>query len=159
MKKSVTVLLLVASFAANAASFDDFARVVSVQERVERTNNRRQVCDGGQGQSSNTIGAGTVIGAVAGGLLGSQVGKGNGKVAAAAVGAATGAMTGNRLENNSGRSASGNCYMTDDYGTRVAGYNVTYEYQGRTFSEYMPTPPNGDTVKVRVNLLPSTSRY
>lgn len=161
MKKTAAALMFVCAFSANAASYEDYARVISVQEKIERTNQRHQVCDGGQAQSSNSIGAGTVIGAVAGGLLGAQVGKGNGRTAAAAVGAATGAMAGNHLENNStgNRSASGNCYMADDYGTRTAGYNVTYEYQGRTFTESFPNPPNGDTVKVRVNLMPTTARY
>jgi hypothetical protein len=36
---------------------------------------------------------------------------------------------------------------------------VTYEYNGRTFTDFFPSAPNGDTIKVRVNLMPSSSRF
>jgi uncharacterized protein YcfJ len=156
MKKTTIALLLCFAFSANAASFEDSARVLSVQEKTTQSNNRHQVCDGDQATSSGP-GVGTLIGAVAGGLLGAQVGQGNGRVAASAGGAVVGALTGNHLENNNqgGR----NCYMADDYQTRVVGYNVSYEYQGRTFTDFFQNAPNGDTIKVRVNLTPSVSRY
>ena len=35
------------------------------------------------------------------------------------------------------------------------GYTVTYEYAGRTFTEYRNRPPTGDTIKVRVNVVPN----
>ena len=81
MKFTVTTLLLITSFAANAGSFEDYARVISVQERYSSTGQRRQVCNnsGSSNQeSSSNFGVGTAVGAVAGGLLGAQVGKGIG---------------------------------------------------------------------------------
>lgn len=156
-KTTAAALMLFATFAAQAGSFEDYARVVAVQEKYDTTSQpRRVVCDNnGQPAATNGPGLGAVIGAVAGGLLGAQVGQGNGRTAAAAVGAATGALTGNHLENGSANQGR-NCYQTaDTYGGRVTGYNVTYEYAGRTFTEFSPYPPNGDTIKVRVNLMPS----
>jgi uncharacterized protein YcfJ len=157
MKKlAVPVLMLAAAFSAQAGSFEDYAHVVSVQEKYETTSQQpRLVCDNnGQPNANSGPGVGTVIGAVAGGLLGAQVGKGNGRTAAAAVGAVTGALTGNHLE-NSGSSPGQRCFqVADNPVTRVIGYNVTYEYSGRTFTEFSPTPPNGDSLGVRVNLMP-----
>lgn len=158
MKKTTAVLMLVATVSAgavNAASFEDNARVLGVQEKLSQSNNRHQVCDGDQATSGGP-GVGTLIGAVAGGLLGAQVGQGNGRVAASAGGAVVGALAGNKLENNQGGR---NCYMADDYQSRVIGYNVTYEYQGRTFTDFFQNAPSGDNIKVRVNLMPSTSRF
>ena len=56
------------------------------------------------------------------------------------------------------------CYQTSEgYGNgynnagqrRATGYTVTYEYAGRTFTEYRNRPPTGDTIKVRVNVVPN----
>lgn len=155
-RTTAAALMLCAAFTAQAASFEDYARIVAVQEKYDTTSQpRRVVCDNGPAGASNGPGVGTLIGAVAGGLLGAQVGKGDGRTAAAAVGAATGALAGNHLENNTAN-AGRNCYQTaDDYNPRVVGYNVTYEYAGRTFTEFSPYAPNGDTFKVRVSLMPS----
>jgi uncharacterized protein YcfJ len=158
MKAIVASLLVLAASAAQAASFEDFARVVAVQEKYDTKPQKRVVCEpSGQAAPSSGPGVGTLIGAVAGGLLGAQVGRGDGRTAAAAVGAATGALAGNHLENNSAN-ASRNCYETQEYAGRVVGYSVTYEYAGRTFTEHSPTAPTGDTMRVRVNLLPSGAR-
>lgn len=156
MKKTAVALMLCAAFTAQAASFEDYARIVGVQEKFDTTSQqRRVVCDNGPGAGSSGPGVGALLGAVAGGLLGAQVGKGDGRTAAAAVGAATGALAGNHLENRPANDG-GNCYQTaDGYGGRVIGYTVTYEYAGRTFTEFSPTVPNGDTIRVRVNVLPS----
>ena len=156
MKKTIIALLLCSAFSASAASFEDTARVLSVQEKTSQSNNRHQVCDGDQAKSGGP-GVGTLIGAVAGGLLGAQVGRGNGRVAASAGGAVVGALAGNHLENNN-QGGGRNCYMADDYQTRVIGYDVTYDYNGRVLTDFFPTAPNGGTIQVRVNLTPSVSR-
>ncbi|MDP2027507.1 glycine zipper 2TM domain-containing protein [Sulfuriferula sp.] len=150
MNKTAVFLILAASVSAQAASFDDTARILSVEERTSQTNQRRQVCDNAQA-TSTTPGVGTLIGAVAGGVLGAQVGKGNGRTAAAATGAVVGALTGNHLEKGTSGAAR-NCYQSNDYETRVIGYSVTYDYGGRVFTQFMPAAPTGDTLKVRVNL-------
>lgn len=98
----IGILAITAAANALAANFDDYARVVNVQERYSNNapvSSTRTVCESVQQQAqSGGYGAGTAIGAVAGGLIGSQVGKGNGRIAGAAVGAATGAMAGHYME-------------------------------------------------------------
>lgn len=159
MKKTAAVVMLCAAFAAQAANFEDYARVVAVQEKYATGNQRRVVCEPtGQAAPTSGPGVGALIGAVAGGVLGAQVGKGDGRIAAASVGAATGALAGNHLENNGAAGASRNCYESEGSGGRVIGYDVTYEYGGRTFTEHSPKPPSGDSIKVRVNVMPTSSR-
>ena len=134
-------LAITATASALAANFDDYARVVNVQERYSNNapvSSTRTVCEPVQQQAqSGGYGAGTAIGAVAGGLIGSQVGKGNGRIAGAAVGAATGAMAGHYMEGqyNQPSQPQQRCYQTNDGysngydggGRRPIGYTVTYE--------------------------------
>ena len=167
MKNSlIFALVTVAATSLQAASFEDSARVLDVQERYSGNSSNsgnRTVCEPVQQTPSNEYGAGTAIGALAGGLVGSQVGKGNGRIAGAAVGAATGAMAGHYVEGRN-RQPQQRCYQTSEgYGNgynnagqrRATGYTVTYEYAGRTFTEYRNRPPTGDTIKVRVNVVPN----
>lgn len=164
MKKTIAVAALVsiagAPLAAVAVEYDDYARVLRVNERIDRYNQPRQECytDGltvAAPEAARPGVAGAVIGGLAGALLGSQVGRGDGKVAAAAVGAATGAIAGDRVQ-NAGAGASQpvqRCHMVDNYVTQVIGYTVKYEYQGRTYTENMNFNP-GDTLRMRVSLMP-----
>jgi uncharacterized protein YcfJ len=101
---------------------------------------------------------GAVIGGLAGAILGSQVGKGSGKTAGAAVGAATGAIVGDRIGNNSSGAGSSpqtiqRCRVIDSWQTRSLGYEVTYEYRGRTFTEILPYAP-GNTLRLTVQVTP-----
>lgn len=163
--KSILLFTLTAAatLSANAASFEDYARVIDVQERYAGSTpsgGSRTVCEPVQQAQSNDYGAGTAIGAVAGGLIGSQVGKGNGRIAGAAVGAATGAMAGHYVEGRN-QQPQQRCYQTSDgYSNgyslrRPSSYTVTYEYAGRTFTENRSRPPSGDTIRVRVNVSPN----
>lgn len=158
--KYILCLAAIGASAAQAASFEDFARVLDVQERYSGTNSAprgRTVCEPVNESRAGEYGAGTALGALAGGLLGSQVGKGNGRIAGAAVGAATGAMTGHYIEGRNNQPGQ-RCYQSgDSYGkhNRVTGYTVTYEYAGRTFTENRSRPPTGDTIRVRVNIVPN----
>lgn len=105
-----------ATLSVNAASFEDYARVIDVQERYAGSTpsgGSRTVCEPVQQAQSNNYGAGTALGAVAGGLVGSQVGKGNGRIAGAAVGAATGAMAGHYVEGRN-QQPQQRCYQTSD---------------------------------------------
>lgn len=155
-------LLALSSLMAQASDYEDVARVVSVSERTSGSSQPRRECDSYSGGSQERGLAGAGIGGVAGGLLGAQVGKGNGKVAAAAVGAVAGALVGDRIQNN-GAQGGTRCTTVDNYTTRVVGYNVTYEYNGNTYSDYVSTagysnagyaPNPGDTIRVRVHLTP-----
>jgi len=158
-------LLSMLSGAAFAAEFDDTARVLSVREKTERVNTPREECTTETVTSTSSAApsgerdlTGAVIGGLAGAILGSQVGKGSGKTAGAAVGAATGAIVGDRIGNSGGQSGSApqtiqRCRVIDSWQTRSLGYEVTYEYRGRTYTETLPFSP-GNTLRVHVQLTP-----
>lgn len=156
---------------AQAAEFDDYARVINVTPQLEQVNVPRQECRTEyetpqrqpQREQERSAG-GAIIGGLAGGLLGSQVGGGNGKIAAAAVGAITGAIIGDRVDNeNNGNNnnSQGNyqsrqvrqCRNIDNWETRTTGYAVTYEYNNRTYTSVMPYDP-GSRIKLHVSLTP-----
>lgn len=143
------------SLSAFAASNEDYARVISVQERFTQGTSQRVCSNEPVANAGSSYGAGTAIGAIAGGLLGSQVGNGNGRVVAAAGGAVVGALSGNYLENRNG-STEPRCRYVETAG-RPAGYLVTYEYAGRQYTDTFTYPPEGDSVRVRVTVMPLPS--
>ncbi|NEX60304.1 glycine zipper 2TM domain-containing protein [Noviherbaspirillum galbum] len=153
------------SSAAIAAEWDDYARVVSVSPQLEQVNRPRQECRTEyvavqhQYPAQRGVG-GSIVGGVAGGLLGNQVGNGNGRTAATAAGAIVGAIVGDRMENTAPGGGAvveqqpvQRCYTVDQWETRNNGYNVTYEYNGRTYSALMPYDP-GQRMRVHVAVTP-----
>jgi uncharacterized protein YcfJ len=147
--------------AANAADFEDFARVVGVAPQMEQVNMPRQECRTEyvqvQQQAERGIG-GSIIGGLAGGILGNQVGKGNGRTVATAAGAITGAIVGDRMQNDNNAPVATTqpvqqCRTVDHWESRPNGYAVTYEYRGRTFTSVMPYDP-GEKVRLHVSFTP-----
>ncbi len=147
---------------AQAQDFEDFGRVVRVQPRVEQVRMPRQECrtDYVQvpTQQERGVGGG-IVGGIVGGLLGNQVGSGSGRVAATAAGAIAGAMVGDRAE-NANRPQGGvqeqavrQCRTVDAYESRTAGYDVTYEFRGQTYTTLMNRDP-GNRVRLRVSVQP-----
>lgn len=156
-----------------SAEFDDVARVISVTEKTERVNTPREECTSETVNTTTTTPApaasgdrdlaGAVIGGLAGAIIGSQVGKGNGKAAGAAVGAATGAIVGDRISNRDGSGGGSvttttphtiqRCRMIDSWQTRSLGFEVTYQYRGKSFTEVLPFSP-GSNLRLRVLLTP-----
>ena len=167
---------------ANAAQFEEFGRVIRAQPRYEQIRQPREECrteyvqapqqysqQSQYGQQSHSAGS-AVLGAVVGGLLGNQVGRGNGRAAATAVGVMAGAVAGDRMGNN-GRSmerdqygqygqsqypqeqAVRQCRTVDAYESRTTGYDVTYDYRGRSYTSFMQRDP-GDRVRLRVTVEP-----
>jgi uncharacterized protein YcfJ len=149
---------------AQAGDFEDFGRVVRVQPRVEQVRTPRQECRTEyvqvQQQQQRSAGGG-IVGGIAGALLGSQVGGGNGKVAATAAGAIAGAMVGDRVDND-GRGQGGGvqeqavrqCRTVEAVENRNVGFDVTYEYRGHTYTNYMDRDP-GDRIRLNVSVQPS----
>jgi len=112
----------------------------------------------------------TVIGGIAGAVLGSKVGDGSGRYVGTAVGSMVGGMAGRSVYDSSQRSrmperrgtvrvcepvpASNGGYARDGYDDgRVNGYDVTYEYAGRTYRTRTAYHP-GDRIRVRVDVRP-----
>ena len=174
MRRTAIALATALAVAAPAAladggSFQDYARVKDVDPEYERVNVPRKECTSeyvpeSHYQRGSKGLVGPLIGGVAGGLLGAQVGKGNGRVAAAAVGAGIGAIVGDRLSERSGGSMEYSerevrrCRMVDNWESRIVGYRVTYEYQGRVYTTMLPYDP-GRRLPVQVSVTPLGDRH
>lgn len=83
-------------------------------------------------------GVGTAVGALVGGLIGSQLGSGSGHIAGAILGTVGGAMLGNAADAQAGHYGGG---CATRYENRLSGYDVTYEYAGRTQRTQMAQDP------------------
>ncbi len=147
----------------HAPVFQDQARVVSSIAVYERVNEPRRECWTEQ-VGYETVGGrdrnygGAIIGGIVGGVLGNQVGKGTGRHVSTAIGAATGAIVGDNLGN--GRYVQTGyqrpiyeerCRTVDNWSQRLTGYDVTYRYQGRDYTAFMPRDP-GPFVRVHVQV-------
>ncbi|MEP7261445.1 MAG: glycine zipper 2TM domain-containing protein [Usitatibacter sp.] len=178
MKKLALIIasLMTAGSAIAAEQFNDQARVLNVrpiQERIpvsreecwndtERGYQERRVTRSDTGAS---IGAGTVLGAIVGGVLGHQVGGGRGKDAATAGGAVVGGLIGNQADrNNRGDSYTEvervpvdrtveRCRTINEVREATMGYDVEYEYGGRSFVSRMDRDP-GRELRVSVSVQP-----
>ena len=165
---------------ANAAQFEEFGRVIRAQPRLEQIRQPREECrteyvqapqqysqQSQYGQPQSHSAGGAVLGAVVGGLLGNQVGRGNGRAAATAVGVMAGAVAGDHIGNNDRSGYQGQyaqsqypqeqavrqCRTVDAYESRTTGYDVTYDYRGRSYTSFMQRDP-GDRVRLRVTVEP-----
>jgi uncharacterized protein YcfJ len=142
-------------------SFEDYAQVTDVSPEYERVNIPRKQCVSEyvpeRAPQSRSL-AGPLIGGVAGGIIGAQVGKGDGRVAASAAGAAIGAIVGDRLSQPSAPTyyerEVRRCHTVDNWERRLAGYRVTYEYQGRRYETFMDYDP-GPRLPVYVSVAPA----
>lgn len=122
------------------------------------------------GETGRTIA--TVIGGIAGAVLGSKVGEGSGQYVGTAVGSMVGGMAGRSIYDSSQRNRQvtrGTVTVCDplpvgagDYGNgdgyysgneNLEGYDVTYEYAGRTYQTRTDYHP-GDRIRVRVDVRP-----
>lgn len=167
MKRTVTAVAATLTLGTSAAfaggGFEDYARVTYVTPEYDKVNVPREECYSdvvpqARPQRGSGI-VGPLLGGVAGGLLGSRVGEGNGKVAAAAVGAAVGALVGNHLSSRDRYDDYGTrdvrrCRVVDSWENRLAGYRVSYEYQGHAYTTVLPYDP-GPRLPVRVDVIPS----
>jgi uncharacterized protein YcfJ len=169
------VLTIVAALAAvavqaQAQTFNASARVREVQPQYETVQVPRQECTSAWVQDapaapSRSYG-GVIIGGVVGGVLGNQVGKGHGREAATAAGAVVGALAGDHLANRGAPSqyVQGparevrNCQTVYETQQQVAGYRVTYEYQGYQYTTVTRDHP-GSVLPVRVSVVPLEREY
>ena len=112
----------------------------------------------------------TIVGGIAGAVLGSKVGGGSGRYATTAIGSMVGGMAGREIYDQSQRDrytrpatvrvCDPEPVQDDRYGdydggydgsgvNGGAGYDVTYEYNGRQYTRRMDYNP-GDRIRVRV---------
>lgn len=164
-----TTLLAGTAFAGPQPTVDGFrdtANVIASSPVYESVNAPQRDCWTEQvgydrvnsGNSQRSYG-GAIIGGLAGGLLGNTLGKGSGRSWATAIGAATGAIVGDNVDNDGHAYARAEprpryeqrCRTVDNWSRQITGYNVTYRYQGRDYTTFLPYDP-GQTVRVRVNV-------
>ncbi|MBS3958142.1 MAG: glycine zipper 2TM domain-containing protein [Xanthomonadaceae bacterium] len=144
------------SFASGAENvsygYAQVTRVDPVYETV-RTIVPEERCDVPPGRAADPTG-GTVVGALVGAALGNQVGKGDGRDAATVAGAVIGGAIGRNVARNEAALHPG-CRIVEveREQRRVAGYDVEYVHQGRTFMSRMPYDP-GDRVRLRISVQP-----
>ncbi len=149
---------------AHAEPYVDRARVISAAPEYERVNIPRQECydeyeprDRYNAPSEHSYG-GAVVGGITGAIVGNQIGKGHGREAATAVGAVAGAIVGDKIQNRDYRDdreprLARRCRDVPEVESRLTGYRVVYEYDGRRFTTVMPNNP-GNFLRVRVSVDP-----
>ncbi|QDQ27600.1 glycine zipper 2TM domain-containing protein [Chitinimonas arctica] len=166
MKRLAILSLIATSFvAAQAESFNDTARVRSVEPQYERISSPRKECSSEIVTETRRSGGereygGAVVGGIAGAIVGNQVGKGHGREAATALGAVVGALAGDHIDNRDNRvqyeevpREIQRCRTVEDWQTRVTGYRVNYDYRGQQYTTFMRNNP-GKTMSVRVSVEP-----
>lgn len=107
----------------------------------------RQSCAQTVTPNAPTSGAGAVSGAVTGAVLGTIVGDGRG--AGALLGAVGGAIVGDKMESNANSQPMTTCTTQTVMETRLVGYNVVYEYAGKTYNVQLPQDP-GPTIALQI---------
>jgi uncharacterized protein YcfJ len=176
MKHQIAMLMTVLGASAlptaQAVEFEEYGRVTRVQPRVEQVRQPREECrteyvqaPAYQPPPQQRSPGGAIVGGLIGGVLGNQVGGGSGRAAATALGAVAGAVVGDKVDNQ-GRPASNQpytqypqeqavrqCRMVESYESRTVGYNVTYDYNGRSYTSIMDRDP-GRQVRLRVSIEP-----
>jgi uncharacterized protein YcfJ len=162
MKKAVLVSALgaIGFAAAGTAAAEEVGRVISSTPVVQQVAVPRQTCNQQVAQVQQpapSSGAGAIIGGIVGGLLGNTVGGGMGRAAATGVGVVAGAAVGNSMEQRNQYAAQPvtQCSTQTAYENRTVGYNVQYEYAGKTFNVQMPYDP-GPTIRLNVQPVSSS---
>ncbi len=171
MKRSVIICLTtVLAAGAQAQTFDDTARVRTVNPKYENVSVPRNECTNQwvtepQPVASSRNYGGLALGGIAGAVLGNQVGRGRGRDTATALGAVVGALAGEHFANQNSWGGGyqqvspqqqrqvQSCRTVNDQQSRLTGYQVEYEYRGQVYSTVTRENP-GRTLGVRVSVAP-----
>ena len=119
------------------------ARVISSTPVYKIQTENQQVCGTTQAVVAQPkSGAGTAVGAIAGGVIGNSMGKGSGNAAATAIGIMGGAILGDRIEGQNPTVQNvQTCQVQPTQQTKLAYYDVKYEYAGKQYTVQMPNDP------------------
>lgn len=157
------ILILTAlATAAMTSQAQDLGRVLSATPITQQVAVPQQVCGNESIYSGPrpTTGGGAVLGAIAGGAAGNAIGGGSGRAAATALGVIGGALLGNQIESGPpGYQNVQRCSTQTYYDNHVVGYDVTYEYAGRSYTTRTQTDP-GQWIPITVQpAVPGVSSY
>jgi len=162
LKTLIAGVALIAVTHVNAGRYDsdyDYAQVVDVQTIYEtyQVPQNRRVCNNNPRRNNHAShrgnGGGAVLGGIIGGLIGNRFGKGSGRDAATAAGILAGAAIGSNSKHRNQHYSGRQCYTQTEYyeEQRIAGYDVSYDYNGRIYQTRMQNHP-GQRVKVMINV-------
>ena len=164
--KNIISSLALAAIAgtASAGRYDNeytYARVVDVQpiyETYQVPQNRRVCKDVNRTDDYNSArkgnAGGAIIGGIIGGIIGNRFGSGHGREATTAAGVIAGAALGSKAKRHDYNSQPRrHCYTQTEYyeEQRVSGYDVSYDYNGKTHHAHMQNHP-GDRVRIEVSV-------
>ncbi len=135
----------------NLVSGPSYAEVVAVKQIKKTIKTPREECRDvtvtkRKPIKDNNRVVGSAVGAVVGGLLGNQVGGGSGKKVATVAGALGGGYAGNKTQehlqqNNTYTTTERRCNTEYDSSEKIAGYDVTYELDGKVRTVRMDEDP------------------
>ncbi len=130
-----------------AIQAQDIGQVLSRTAVYQQVAVPRQTCAQSVTPNAPTSGAGAFSGAVTGAVLGSIIGDGRG--AGALIGAVGGAIVGDKVESNANSQPVTTCTTQTVMENRLVGYNVVYEYAGKTYNVQLPQDP-GPTLPLQI---------
>ncbi len=158
---AVLTLTAAATVTATGAFAQERGRVLSSTPITQQVAVPQQICnDQPVAVAPRPSGAGAVVGAIAGGLIGNAIGGGGGRAAATGAGLIGGAMLGNQVESNGPAQYQTvrQCSTQTFYQNRTVGYNVTYEYNGRSYTTQTTNPP-GQWIALNVQPVTNDPAY
>jgi len=139
------------------------AEVLAVKEAMQTVSTPQEKCEQVVVQHQAPVQdekriAGTVLGGVAGGLLGSQIGGGSGKKVATVIGVAGGAYAGNQVQKgmqqrDTNSATERRCKTVNVRSEKLAGYDVTYRYEGKEDTVRMSYNPGKEIPVVKGKLV------
>jgi len=141
---SLSLTLLAACGLAQAQEIGQVLSRTAVYQQVAVP---RQTCGQTVTPNAPTSGAGAASGAITGAVLGTIIGEGRG--AGALLGAVGGAIVGDKMESNANSQPVTTCTTQTFMENRLVGYNVVYEYAGKTYNVQLPQDP-GPTLALQV---------
>lgn len=152
MKKRMYALVALLAVS-GLAQATEYGRVISSTPVTREISTPQRVCRNEEVVVEKPHDAtGSVLGAVAGGILGSTMGRGSGKAAATAAGVIVGAVAGDKVANADDTATTRTvqrCGTRQVRSQQVVGYDVEYEYAGKTYRTRMSSDP-GDRIAIQV---------
>ena len=130
------------------AQAQEFGQVLSRTAVYQQVAVPRQSCAQTVTPNAPTSGGGAFTGAIAGGIVGTALGDGRGL--GTVIGAVGGAMLGDKAESNANSQPVTTCTTQNVLENRLVGYNVVYEYAGKTYNVQLPQDP-GPTLPLQIS--------
>lgn len=153
MKKLSYIWVALLAVASTPSIAQEAGKVLSSTPIIRQVLVPRQVC------RTETVatqepksGAGALLGAIAGGAIGNAIGDGGGRAAATMMGIVGGSMLGDTIENQPAAQLQQvqRCSWQQVYENQAIGYQVVYEFAGKSYSVEWPTDP-GATIPLQVS--------